>query len=298
MSVKNSSTIKFDKNSELRRSRRIKLFFVFLLLVLLVVAGIIAFLRKKEFQISHVSVVGTKSLDSQQILDITNKYLSGHYAVIIPKTNTLLLSKGELSQYILDELPSLSRVTISFVEKNSIQVTVNEKKPSYVWCDTKCYFVDDTGMIYEESPQFTKGIFTTFSGGTIEGDPIKKYFISDAQFMKMQEILAVLDQLSFGVLGVKFGEDIIIYINSINGTTLGTQTSILVTPTEPVSDIKGALSLILNDKTFSGNVLSKGSLLQYIDIRFPEKIYYKFDTPVTQVTTQPTPNAKSMEKTQ
>lgn len=298
MSAKNSSTIKFDKNSELRRARRVKLFFVFILLILLIIGGIIGFLRKKDFQIAQVSVIGTKSLSKQQILDATHEYLDGAYAVIIPKTNTLLLSKESLSQYLLNKIPSISNVTVSFIEKNSIQISIQEKKPSYIWCNESCYFVDENGIVYEESPKYTPGVFLTFSGGMIEGDPIKKTFVDQDLFKKTLNLINQLEDLEIKTLSINYGEDISLQISSIRKVSVGSQTKIILGTNESIVDAIKALTLLLNDKTFGGSIISRGQLLQYIDIRFPDKIYYKFDTPVTQVA-QPTPaNAKLLEKTQ
>lgn len=299
MSEKNSSTIKLDKNSELRRARRTKLFFVFLLFILLVLGGVVGFLRKKEFQISEITVTGTKSLDSNIVIKTAQEYLNGHYAIIIPKTNTLLLSKSDLISHIFEQIPSIEKASVAFKAKNSIEIFVTEKKPSYVWCNTSCYFVDDSGMIYEESPRFTNGIFVTFLGGQVEGDPIKKYFVSQEQFATLQKILSAIDQISIHVVGITIGENIEIHVDSIRGNILGSTTTIIVTPTESAQTVTDALTLLMNDKSFMGNVAAKGKLLQYIDIRFPDKIYYKFDTPAAQVTaTPPTTNAKLLEKTQ
>lgn len=299
MSEKNSSTIKLDKNSELRRIRRTKLFFVFLLFLLLILGGIVGFLRKKEFQISTITVSGTKSFDPNLILKAAHTYLDGHYAIIIPKTNTLLLSKTDLSDFITNELPSIKSATITFKEKNSIDISVTEKKPSYVWCNTTCYFVDDTGMIYEESPQFTPGMFMTFSGGTVDENPIKNHFASTATFNEILKTIASLHQMGITILGINLGDDIAIHVDSIKNTVLGKDSQIIITQEESSQNIINALGLLMNDKVFREALATKGHLLQYIDIRFPDKIYYKFDTPATQMTaTPPTTNAKLLDKTQ
>ncbi len=302
MSEKNSSTIKLDKNSELRRSRRTKLFFVCLLLVLLILGGIVGFLRKKEFQISKITIIGTQSLDADSILKTAQDYLNGHYAIIIPKTNTLLLSKPELVRYILEQIPSIEKSTVTFKEKNSIEISVTEKKPSYVWCGTSCYFLDDTGMIYEPSPQFTQGVFITFTGGTVDENPIKSHIISEKEFSGTLKILAALDQLAIHVVGVNFENDTtVVHIDSMRGTVLGPKTQLVLTKDEASQNVFNTLSLLMNDKVFTGILATKGNLLQYIDIRFPDKIYYKFDTPAAQVTTAPvTPpaHAQLLDKTQ
>ena len=297
MSEKNSSTIKLDKNSELRRARRTKLFFVFILLILAILGGVVGFFRKKQFQISQVTVIGTKSLDPDAILQVAHHYLDGNYAIIIPKTNTLLLSKSDLAAYIIDQLPSISKVTVRFSEKNSIEISIIEKKPSYVWCNASCYFMDNTGMIYEPAPHFTDGVFTTFTGGTIAGDPIKQHFVSPEQFSNTLQVLASLDQLDIQVVNIDYGDNITIRIDSIKNIPVSNTSKIIVTKDGAVQPIIDALGLLLNDKTFLDNVTTKGSSLEYIDARFPDKIYYKFTTPVTQVVQPPTANAKLLDKT-
>ncbi len=191
-----------------------------------------------------------------------------------------------------------------FTEKNKIQITLIEKKPSYVWCDTRCYFVDDTGMIYEESPQFTSGVFLTFFGGTPHEDIIKSHFITEEQFTRMLRMVTSLEELLFRVTSITFGEDINLNIESIKNIPLRSPATLLVTKEAPLEDIVSSLSLLVKDKAFTETLTTKALLLQYIDARFPDKIYYKFETSVTQSSTPPsqedtsTTNATLLETTQ
>jgi hypothetical protein len=89
-----------------------------------------------------------------------------------------------------------------------------------------------------------------------------------------------------------------IQITTIKNNPVGATSKLIITKEGTAQPIIDALGLLLDDKTFMGNVTTKGSTLEYIDARFPDKIYYKFTTPVTQTTTPSTSNAKLLDKTQ
>ena len=277
MSEKNSSTIKFDKNSELRRSRQTKLFFVFLIFIILILGGFVGFLRKKDIQINQVTIVGTKALDPAFVLATTRKYLNGKYFMIIPKTNTLLLSKPVLQKYLLDHIPSIHTANIRFIEKNSIEINIAEKKPQYVWCNDTCYFVDDEGIIYEPAPEFTDGIFFTFKGGDIEGGPIRQRFISEYIFNELLNLKKSLETLEIISIGMILGDDLTININLMQKIPVNKNARILISRDGTMSSVIHALDLLLKDQVFLSQLATKGSRLEYIDVRIPDKIYYKFN---------------------
>lgn len=275
-----TNTSHFKKNSEVRREQRTKVFFVgILLLIILIVSGI-AFLRKQEFQITDITITDTRSLDPNQVKTIAQEYLQGNYALIIPKTNMLLFSKRGMKYFLLDRIPSLESVTIDFTTRNALTITVQEKKPQFVWCDAiVCYFIDSTGIIYKEAPIFSDGAFITFSGGDmITGDPLKQRFVSESAFMNITQILEFLQKYPVHILGVRYTEtdDIEIRVDQIRDMMVNAQAKILISPMMSGESIGDALDLILSDKAFSGQVKTNGSRLEYLDLRFAGKIYYKF----------------------
>ncbi len=272
------TSIQLDKNSQVRRARRLKFLFVSVLFLILIVAGIIGFLRKKQYQITSIEIAGTQALDEELVKKQTESFLKGNYFVVIPRTNALLISKSALREYLLDAIPSLNDARIDFASSNEMTVTVHEKKPKYVWCqESTCYFVDEQGVIYAESPTFSDGVFLKFKGGiSFEDSPLKKMFVSRDKFMTTLGMVELLKKFPMEVAEVSFGTDTALRVTSIKGLVVGSNSNILISDKANESSIAQSIELIVNDKTFSTALATKGSSLEYVDLRFPGKIYYKF----------------------
>jgi hypothetical protein len=278
-----NTKVQFNKNSEERRKRRTKFLFVALLLLLLIAAGLVAFLRRGSMQITHIMVSGTLALDSSLIQQSAQKELSGNYIWIIPRSNVLLFSKRNLEKYLIDTYPGLEQVTVSFVQQDTISITVREKKPQNVWCksNSDCYFIDGEGLIYEPAPVFSDGVYSVFSGSILPlpDNVIRSHFIAQQDFKAIIDLLKILNDYPISVLETHFDAatgDISLRISNIKGYVLSQATELLLSSHANQNSVIQNLNLLLQDKTFASALVTEGKNLQTLDLRFPEKIYYTF----------------------
>lgn len=274
------TTVQLDRNSQERRAQRTKFLFVGILLALVVVAGLIAFLRKKEFQVTEVKVLGAQSIDASDVASVVKASLAGNRWVVIPCSNALLVSKMSLRSELLTKVPTLADASIQFQGKNTLVVTIVEKDPRYVWCDGEtCFFVDNQGVLYADAPFFSDGVYVIFSRGGVDmTHPAGTSYLPPEGMRALEQILEHLKQYPVQVLGVDVRPDgdMAIRMNSLKGVAVNPQAFILVTKTDTVQTIHDALNLIMGDKGFVDTLKLKGDKLEYIDLRFPGKIYYKF----------------------
>lgn len=274
------TTVQLDRNSQERRAQRTKFLFVGILLALVVVAGLIAFLRKKEFQVTEVKVLGAQSIDGSDVASVVKASLAGNRWVVIPCSNALLVSKMSLRSELLTKVPTLADASIQFQGKNTLVVTIVEKDPRYVWCDGEtCFFVDNQGVLYADAPFFSDGVYVIFSRGGVDmTHPAGTSYLPPEGMRALEQILEHLKQYPVQVLGVDIRPDgdMAIRMNSLKGVAVNPQAFILVTKTDTVQTIHDALNLIMGDKGFVDTLKLKGDKLEYIDLRFPGKIYYKF----------------------
>jgi hypothetical protein len=251
-----------------------------ILLVLVVVAAMIAFLRKKEFQITDVTVVGAQAMDASEVVSVVKASLAGNRLAVIPRSNTLLLSKISLRSEILAALPVLSDASIQFKGRNTLKVSVVEKDPEYVWCEGEvCYFVDEQGVLYGEAPVFSDGVYIILSRGNVDAaHPAGMSYLPREDMSMLGRIVKQLEQYPAHVLGVDVRKDgdVALRIDSLKGVSVNSQAFILVAKTDTVQSVNDALNLIMGDKGFVDTLKAKGEKLEYVDLRFPGKIYYKF----------------------
>ena len=327
------TSINFNKNSQVRRQRRIKILLVGILVLLAMIALLIGFLRKPEYQISSVVVTGAKSLDPLSVQQTALGFLSGHYVWVIPKTNALLFSKASMNNYLMANYPGIASVDTKFSERNKLSITLTEKKPVYLWCDQNntCYFVDESGMIYEASPSFSPGAFIQFSGSLIPmgSQILRARFASVNDFAKTIAQIETLQAYPMDVLGVNYLEngtvavpngettgsirDVAITFDQIKDVVVDPSAQLLIPENATPDQILKDLALLANDQAFENLLASEPNQLDYIDFRFDGKIYYKFgvmntsagavtSTPVSITTpsapapTTPSPNKKPTTK--
>ncbi|MDB4983824.1 MAG: hypothetical protein JWM20_3 [Patescibacteria group bacterium] len=293
----------FNKNQEVRRKRRMRVLVVLLLLIIALVGAGIGFLRKPSFQISDIAVTNAKSLDGNAIEISARKHISGFYALVIPKSNGLLFSKSAMNKFLLQEFPGIESVDTEFLNRNSVAISIVEKKPSYLWCTVQCYFVDNSGMIYENAPVFTPGFFLGFSGITSGGtitdpsDPIRRRFASAAEFDRTLSVVNFLAAKSVHVINAKYlstadstqeiatGDgDEALTVDQIGDAIVPSTAKFYILQSEGPQDVGQSLSLVLLDKDFQSKLAADPGSLQYIDLRFNGKIYYKFAGAVTAPT--------------
>lgn len=275
------SRVTFDKNSQAGKERRTKVLFVVLLGFLILIVAAIAFMRRPEFQITDVTVTGVKSLDPATVIRVAHTVMAGNYLAIIPRTNAILFSKSKLEAVLKDQIPTIAQVHVSFSERNVLMVSLVEKKPTFVWCNTTdCYFVDRGGMLYEIAPRFSDGVFVIFTGAILPGQDalVGSRFALPDQFLKLTSIINDLKEYPLDVLAVDIRDtgDIAMRFNSIKKVNVNPNAYLLFAKDTITKEALQTLDVIMADKTFFEALTSKGNLLEYIDVRIPGKVYYKF----------------------
>lgn len=279
------SRVQFNKNSEERRKRRTKILFVLLLLLMLVLAATIGFLRKRDLQITSVTVSGTQAIDPDQITRATERMLAGNYLWVIPKTNTLLFSKYATRNYLLSEFPGLRDITIKFISPSQVHVSVVERESDHIWCDQLrgCYFLDPTGVLYRESPQFSDGVYTYFSGYLLETPSedqslIRGRFVTAGDYQRLLKLYELVSRAGIGIheIAVDKERDVAIRSFTLKTYRVAPTAIIKVRLDDEAQKIIDNLELLLADRGFINALIVKGGDLETIDLRFTGKIFYKF----------------------
>lgn len=261
---------------------------------MLLIGGVIGFLRRKEFQISDIAVSGTRAIDPNQIHDIAQKFISGNYALVIPKTNALIFSKSSMEKYLLDQFPGLRDTVVTFSERNHLLISVTEKRPAYLWCNETCWFVDQEGIIYDEAPEFSDGVFVKFKGRASDvplndADPRRGRFASTTDFTSIRILVETLQRIGVSVLGISYLDvgiiadaqptgpgDVAIRTDLIKNISVNSDAVILTTQQVAMESLVQSINVLMGQDKFSEMVKTQGANLEYIDLRFEGKIYYKF----------------------
>ena len=209
------------------------------------------------WKIHTIEILNAKHTDVEVLkTDIYNLSQKKKF-FIIPNDHILFLSKGQVMKHILETYPSVEEVEVSKTKDKDVIITIKDRKATGVWCDELCYFFDDAGILFKKSFDYTGAIFTKWS--IASSTPLKFYdkalcvdtcidkkFVNFLTQNKVMKVMIEGDDLR---LYTEYGY----YIKALNNA----------------STTMRNMSLFANE--FKGDV----KMLQYVDVRFRDKIFYK-----------------------
>ncbi len=253
--------------------KRIRLAIALAGLVLLALAGYgvsyVSYLPR--FNIGSVSVSGADVVPPRLVQAYAETQLyTGSYAFISPDS-VFLFNAGRLAREIAGYFPRIKSVQVSRASMfaSSVEVTITERQPFALWCadaaQTDCYQLDDSGFIFAPGSVASSSSQYIFSGGIATStDPIGKTF-APSHFPGLEALLLDLGQAGLSPLGASVQNDEDFLVPLAQGDYL--KASFGEDPQMLVSN----LQLILSSDALQGQT----DQLEYVDLRFGDKVYYK-----------------------
>ncbi|MEK7115686.1 MAG: cell division protein FtsQ/DivIB [Patescibacteria group bacterium] len=267
--------------SQAKRRRQVaffrKIILVFVILALFF-AAIVYSLRRGAVRISEINIQVEESVGKDGIDLTIRQELAGSYLYAIPKDSIFFYPKKKIEDTLVSRFKRLGKAEISVNNFNSINVRLEEHTPRYVWCDNQsfetapCYFMDSNGFVFDKSPAFSGNVYIRFYG-TLLGDDtdiIGKKFLAQDIFKELDTFINAISDKVFSLsqliknedqdyeLYLKDGGKIIFSLEDGAGKSLSNLFSAL--ETDPLK----------------ANLRNKPKSLEYIDLRFGNKVFYKF----------------------
>lgn len=255
------------------------IFFIFLIFIS----------RISKLNISSVVVTGNIVTESSLIKENVEIQMKGNYLWLFPKTNIFLYSQGKIKKSLTDEFERLKDIEISVNSKRILEIKVNERVPKYMWCgtsissvenspaDDECYFLDEQGYIFDKAPYFSGEVYFKFYGEVElkEGIPSGSYFFRE-NFPKLISFKETLESISLKPVMLQIQKDgnAIIYLSSQDGSQ---GPGIKFKIDSDINRIVENLETALATEPLSTDFRQKYKSLLYLDLRFGNKVYSKFN---------------------
>lgn len=142
---------------KVRKQEAFKRSTVLVIAGLVVLAGLVLFLLwRPEIRISKIETGSAQ--DPAALEAIARGELAGTYHVVFPRDSFFLYPERAIRAEILRTYPSASSVAITRVGFDTISIETNERLLAFVWCGTPgseglpCYQADAEGFIYAPAP--------------------------------------------------------------------------------------------------------------------------------------------------
>ena len=259
-----------------------------LICFLIVIFGLSFASRITLLNINKVIVNGNKIIEAKDIESIVNSEIGGYYLWIFPKTNFLIYPKTKILSELKTKYKRLNNISISVSNFQTININVTEYEGKYLYCgvllpllqsslsDNKCYFTDSDGYIFDEAPYFYGDVYFKFFGDVVSknGNPSGSYFLKD-NFAKIIEFKNTLEKINFKPTA--FWID-----NSRNEGSFSLRSEPLTGPrimfkmNDDYQKLAENLQAAISVDPLRTDIKTKLSSLLYLDLRFGNKVYYKF----------------------
>lgn len=237
------------------------------LVVVLMVGGCIWALHQKEVRIQSIRITGADVLAPTEIEHTTRTFIALQSQGLLPKDNWLFFPRTQLAGVIQAAFPQIAtvEVTVHSLVAPVVVVTLTERTPYATWCTDECYLMDDAGFIFAADRGEVRPIATTFAGGLLPGDPVGQR-VGGTHLHELYALVTYLSERNMAVSRLTIDTDTDVTLSLERGFDVRIHFG------DSPADTVSALEVVLASEAIRGRAAS----LSYVDMRFGNRVYYKF----------------------
>lgn len=254
-----------------RRKRRwalVKLF-GWAVVGLAVFAGFISLFYVKSLRVREIRFIGAETLSRQELALEIKKLISKRYFYLLPKDHILFLPKNEIANSLANKY-RIQEFSLARKFPNILEIEIKERTPWAVWCHKEgeelknCGVADRSGFVFTASPALSGSAVLKIIDESNSG-MIGKHFAASADVAKIAFVIEKAEE--------RLGEQITSVVPQAGGLYhLFMEEGWYVI-------IDGGIK---EEKSFENMLLALDKIgerkvdLEYIDLRFSNKVFYKF----------------------
>jgi len=269
------AVLKTDEGSPAKRGRKHinwKLL-VWILGTVVVITGLVVVIRLPGVQVRTVTVNGANVVDPGDVSQFVTNQLQGDKLAVLPKASIFIVPTDTLAKEIKAAFPRLQTVTVKRKGFSALTVTVTEFQGVYLWCtdESICYFMDQNGTVFASAPYFSGNAYPKIFIGSLR--PLPFQGLTADQIATLQLLLDHLGSLGIVPSEFHYVSDHDLDIYFIHN---GQQAVLRFDPTMDMNDEITALFTGLRTDPLATKFNEPNEVLQYIDLRFLDRVVYKF----------------------
>lgn len=242
--------------------------------------------HKTTWRIERIDISDASVVSEDEIRSLIVEKLKGNYFFVYARDNSWIFPKSEIKKTLLEAFPRLKEANLSRSDDHTIVVKVSERKPYALWCAPgreesigDCWFVDETGFLFDKAPLFSEGVYRKIYGGLLKEDdneplglklPYERFVIADTFTKKVSESVGKVSKI---ILKGNSEMEFVIHESTKFPFLLGV-TVRFVDESKPEILLKRLITA--TETQFPNNIAPQKKLL-YIDMRFGDKVIFGFE---------------------
>jgi cell division septal protein FtsQ len=261
--------------------RRIVLMFI---LICILVGGLAGVTHWRKVMIQRTYVYGTVIINPDDVRAAARMLMSGNDIGIFAKNNAVLYPHTLIQKQLSIEFPRIKTISVGLSSWDTLEIDLSERQPVALWCDnppstgtstptvltvSNCYFLDQSGFVFAHAPDFSGDAYFKYYGLLPYASPIgQSYLASLGTFSELSSFVDMVKALNVTPLYIVATDQDDFTLYTYGGG------QIIFDDTTPLADTAHNLQVLLQTPNLIPQ--KNGELLvDYIDLRFGNKLYYK-----------------------
>ncbi len=236
----------------------------FLLIIFGILAGVVIyFFRAPYFRVKNMEIDGLSGSVREQVLREVSGLILGNAALVFPRDNMFILSTDKLAENLGQKLLGIKDFAVSREWPTGLKISGRERSTWAIYCKDSCFLMDYEGRLFSSAPDFQGNlllkVYDERNGMLNAGD----FVLNRDNFLAMAEFIAQLEH------------DLNGHISRIVLKESGAKEFylkdwyVLTDDSVNYKTARNNLNLALPE------IGDKSASLEYIDLRFSNKIFYK-----------------------
>jgi cell division septal protein FtsQ len=243
------------------------------------------FIFSPYFKIKETVASGSDQVISESIKEFADNFLQKRILQIFPGDSFFMFSAGKLAEDILKNFPSVNEVQIKQFFPKKIEVVFKNREAAAILCryfpltenatttdeyilpvSDRCFFADGEGVVYKDAPE-------------ISGNFLLTLYFPNQEMLNFGDRALASSTIKFAGELKKELRDKNVEINNFLVKDASGQEIHAISPEGWVAYFSGTRSAISQAKVLEvlliDEIKEKRKSLKYIDLRLPNRAYYK-----------------------
>ena len=256
-----------EKKQKERRRRRM----IYSVALLVLIVGLVIVSRMEQMRIREITVVGANVIPKDDVIKVVNDLISEEYFWLVPKDNAWVYPEETIRTVLSRKFPRFNSVALSVAGLKTLEIGVTEREPFALYCikdSTPCYFMDESGFIFDAAPTFSEGVYLIYSDEIPPAEPLGAEFLPAEEFRLLGSFVSHFPALGLEPISVEKGKDNITVLLK-NGVR------VLWSSAHDTTRVWSNLESFLK----SPEISSQEDFLERVaelDLRTEDKVFYRF----------------------